>query len=264
VAGLDDHDLDEHICLDAARRAGLIAVRTHVERFGQETAIVVDRYDRRESVGQVNRVQQEDLCQALGLPPTMKYQNDGGPSPGQISDLFRRVMSPRVADQTLTRFVDALAWNWLIAGTDAHAKNYSLLLAGGQVRLAPLYDIASALPYEHDRGLRFAMKIGGDYRVFFYNNPLGKAADELGLDGEVVIDRVRKLANLVADAVAEAAAAPDIVALKRALPARLVDLVADRAKRCAQLVEFSRGADYRHFGSRPAIHAACCVVSLRL
>jgi serine/threonine-protein kinase HipA len=68
-------------------------------------------------------------------------------------------MSPRVADQTLARFFDALAWNWLIAGTDAHAKNYSLLLAGGQVRLAPLYDIASALPYEHERGLRFAMKL---------------------------------------------------------------------------------------------------------
>ena len=58
-----------------------------------------------------------------------------------------------------------------------------------------------------------------------------------------MIDRVRKLASLVSDAVAEAAAAPDIVALKRTLPGRLVDLVADRAKRCAQLVEFSRGAD---------------------
>src|SRR5260221_14279981 len=138
----------------------------------------------------------------------MKYQNDGGPSPGQISDLFRRVMSPRVADQTLARFVDALAWNWLIAGTDAHAKNYSLLLAGGQVRLAPLYDIASALPYEHERGLRFAMKIGRDYRVFFYGNPWGKAADELGLDREIVSDRPRKLASGVSGGGGQGAAAP--------------------------------------------------------
>ena len=45
------------------------------------------------------------------------------------------------------RFADALAWNWIIGGTDAHAKNYSLLLSGSDVRLAPLYDIASALPY---------------------------------------------------------------------------------------------------------------------
>jgi len=48
-----------------------------------------------------------------------------------------------------------------------HAKNYSLLLAADQVRLAPLYDIASALPYgAHERKLRFAMKIGADYQVF--------------------------------------------------------------------------------------------------
>jgi len=84
------------------------------------------------------------------------------------------------------------------------------------------------------------MKIGSDYRVFFYGNPWGKAADELGLDRELVIDRVRKLANLVSDAVAKAAAAPDMVDLKRTLPGRLVELVADRAKRCAQLVESSR------------------------
>src|SRR5258708_38115032 len=84
--------------------------------------------------------------------------------------------------------------------------------------LPPLYDIASALPYEHERGLRFAMKIGGDYRVFFYNNPWGKAADELGLDREIVIDRVRKLASVVADAGAGAAAAPPPVALERELP----------------------------------------------
>lgn len=64
------------------------------------------------------------------------------------------------------RFVDALALNWLIAGTDAHAKNYSLLLAGSQVRLAPLYDVASILPYDIDvLGQELAMKIGGEYRL---------------------------------------------------------------------------------------------------
>ena len=63
-------------------------------------------------------------------------------------------MPPRVADDAVWRFADALIWNWLIAGTDAHAKNYSLLLAEDQVRLAPLYDVASALPYGiHERKL---------------------------------------------------------------------------------------------------------------
>lgn len=63
-------------------------------------------------------------------------------------------------------FLDALALNWLIGGTDAHAKNFSLLLgAGGRVRLAPLYDIASRIAYDpwHPHELRLAMRIGDEY-----------------------------------------------------------------------------------------------------
>jgi hypothetical protein len=52
------------------------------------------------------------------------------------------------------RFAGALAFNWLIASTDAHAKNYGLLLAGRQIRLAPLYDIASILPYDSSDGYK--------------------------------------------------------------------------------------------------------------
>ncbi len=237
VAGLDDHDLNEHLCLDAARRVGLIAVHTRIARFADQTAIVVDRYDRREVGNQVLRIHQEDLCQALSVLPTQKYQADGGPGPADIVRLFRHVMPPRLADDAVNRFLDALAWNWLIAGTDAHAKNYSLLLAAGQVRLAPLYDVASALPYDmHEKKLRFAMRLGGDYYVFPYHNPWPRAAKEMGVNGAAVIERVHDLAKHVPDAFADAAAAPDVVALRRDLPARLVDRVADRAGRCARLI----------------------------
>jgi len=71
-------------------------------------------------------------------------------------------MPPQVADHAVGRFADALIWNWLIAGTDAHAKNYSLLPPRTRCAWLP-YDIASALPYgTHEKKLRFAMKIGGD------------------------------------------------------------------------------------------------------
>jgi serine/threonine-protein kinase HipA len=154
-----------------------------------------------------------------------------------IAGLLRQVMPAGVADDSVWRFVDALIWNWLIAGTDAHAKNYSLLLARDQVRLAPLYDIASALPYgTHEMKLRFAIKIGGDYHVFPSRNTWSKAAQELNLDAQEVIDRVRTLAALAADAFADAAATPEIAALGRELPHRLTDLVAERATRCARLV----------------------------
>lgn len=237
VAGLDDHDLNEHLCLDAAHRAGLVVARTRVARFGEESAIVVDRYDRYSLDGRVVRLHQEDICQALGFPPSRKYQNEGGPGPQAVARLFREAMPPKMADEMIRRFFDALAWNWLIAGTDAHAKNYSLLLAAGQVALAPLYDIASALPYDiHERKLRFAMKIGGDYRVFPHHNTWPAAARELGIDSELAVSRVAALAARAPDALAEAAAAPEVASLERKLPSRLVDLVAARVMRCRALL----------------------------
>ena len=237
VAGFDDHDLNEHLCLDAARRAGLIAARTRVAHFGDEAAVVVDRYDRRTVGGAIVRVHQEDLCQALSVPPSRKYQNEGGPGPVDIAKLLRRVMSPRAADDAVERFADALIWNWLIAGTDAHAKNYSLLLSGDQIRLAPLYDIASSVPYGiQEKKLRFAMKIGGDDRVFPYRNTWPDAARELGLDTGALVNRVRELAVAVPDAFADAAVAPEVMELGRLLAARLVDLVSARAARCRQLI----------------------------
>ena len=106
----------------------------------------------------VYRVHQEDFCQALRIHPSLKYQNEGGPGPKQIVDLLRnhvmdgrrleknaKISTPEVDVQT---FIDALIFNWLIGGTDAHAKNYSFLIAPqGQVRLSPLYDLSSVLPY---------------------------------------------------------------------------------------------------------------------
>jgi serine/threonine-protein kinase HipA len=243
VAGLDDHDLNEHLCLDSARRAGLVVARTRVQTFADESAIVVERYDRRFVDGQLVRIHQEDLCQALGVHPDRKYQRDGGPSPGDIANLLRNVMPPRQAELEVWRFFDALVWNWLVAGTDAHAKNYSLLLSGTGVRLAPLYDIASALPYgTHERKLRFAMKIGGDYRVYTERNTWDKAAQELGLNVESALERVVILAERAPDAFADSARAPEVAALGRPVPARFVDLVADRVTRCLSLMPQSAKA----------------------
>lgn len=237
IAGLDDHDLNEHLCLDAARRAGLLVVRTRVARFGDESAVVVDRYDRLEIGDEITRIHQEDLCQALGISPTRKYQNEGGPSPADIAKLFRSAMPPPIAHDATMRFADALIWNWLIAGTDAHSKNYSLLIAGDQVRLAPLYDVASALPYGvHERKLKFAMKIGGDYRVFPFQNTWPEAAQELDLDADTLVRRVRLLAAIAPDAFADAANAVDVETLGRTLPTRLVDLITERTQRCMRII----------------------------
>jgi len=129
IAGFDDHDLNEHLCLAAAQRVGLRSAPSRVLSFGAERAVVVERYDRRIAAsGAVIRVHQEDMCQAMGVPPDTKYQAEGGPSPEQIIALLRdAVAPPAAAEAEVARFADALVFNWLIAGTDAHAKNYSVL-----------------------------------------------------------------------------------------------------------------------------------------
>jgi serine/threonine-protein kinase HipA len=237
ISGLAEHDLNEHLCLDAARRAGLGTVTSRIARFGDQSAIVVSRYDRFPERGGFGRIHQEDLCQALGVPPTRKYQNEGGPGPYDIAELFRRAMPERTAGQAVRHFTDALIWNWLVGGTDAHAKNYSLLLRHGEVLLAPLYDIASALPYgDHEKKLRLAMKIGADYQLNPHRNRWPDAAVDLGLSSGEVVDRARELATRAADAFADAAKEPDVLILGSGLPARLTDLVAERSARCARLL----------------------------
>jgi serine/threonine-protein kinase HipA len=238
IVGFDDHDLNEHICLSAMRVAGLRAVQTRIERFEDQSAIVVRRYDRLIQDGRQIRVHQEDLCQALNVHPGNKYQNEGGPGLRDIADLFQRVMPRAVAHAATESFLDALVWNWVIAGTDAHAKNYSLLLAGDQVRLAPFYDVASALPYGiAEQKLRLAMKFGNDYRVTPGNSPWKHLATALQLPEDVVRDRAGKVISAVPDAFSAAAADPAVQALGSSLPQRLVDLIAARSIRCARYLQ---------------------------
>lgn len=160
---LGGHVENEHFCLRLAERLGLSVAKSEVIEFGLQKAICVERYDRVMVNRRLIRVHQEDTCQALGIHPTHKYQSDGGPGAVQIMQLLNRSSRP-VEDRR--RFMQGVAFNYLIMGSDAHAKNYSLLLGqGGQVRLAKLYDIASLLPYvDRQRECRFAMKVDGYYR----------------------------------------------------------------------------------------------------
>ena len=70
-----------------ARSLGLPTAQSRVMRFGDEIAIVIERYDRQHKGNDIIRVHQEDICQALGIMPTKKYQNEGGPSAFDIVEL---------------------------------------------------------------------------------------------------------------------------------------------------------------------------------
>lgn len=204
IDGLDDFDINEHLCLAAARRAGLIAATTSIRSFGAERALVVERYDRIvDDSGAVVRVHQEDLCQALSIHPDRKYEVDGGPGTEQLGRLIREV----AGDRDVARFFDALIYNWLVLATDGHAKNFSLLLSGHQVRLAPLYDVASALPHlDHPRKARMAQKISGEYRPsFLQRRHWERLARSVGLAADEAHARIMTIAERLPDALADAA-----------------------------------------------------------
>ncbi len=236
VAGFESQDLNEHLCMAAARSLGLVAATTRIETFEDQTAIVVDRYDRTMRDNVLVRVHQEDLCQAMSVSPVHKYQADGGPTPARIAELIRTIIPGADAETDVWRFADALAFNWLIVGTDAHAKNYSLLLAGTQIRLAPLYDVASYLPYDDSDGydVKLAMKVGDDYKLRRSDRRSAweHAADELKVDSDRLIERIIDLADRIPDAFAQAARSTEVEGLETDLPERLVDLVAARSVRC--------------------------------
>jgi serine/threonine-protein kinase HipA len=156
---------NEHFCMQLSAALGISTAESTVIHTRDTPVIVVKRYDRFATDGQYYRIHQEDFCQARAVYPHLKYQSDGGPSVENIAQTLWDNSSNAYED--ILTFADALIYNYLIAGTDAHAKNYSLLFAGGnRVQLAPLYDIASALPYPqiyNPHKVRLAMKIGSEY-----------------------------------------------------------------------------------------------------
>jgi len=197
TAGFDGHAENEHFCLTLARAFGMPAASSSVMHFGDEVAFVVERYDRRIIDRRIVRIHQEDMCQAFGVPPTKKYENEGGPSISRIVDFLRE--NSGSSSEDVQTFIDAVAYNWLIGGTDAHAKNYSILVGtGGRVRLAPLYDLASILPYDEfdPLKLKLAMKLGGKYRLRDISaRSWEKLSEELRMDKKGITGRVCEMAR---------------------------------------------------------------------
>lgn len=203
--GFDGFAENEHVCLQLAARLGLPAVRSEVRSFGGQQAFVVERYDRVRRGDGWLRLHQEDFCQALGTHPYHKYESDGGPHAHDII----RLLAERSAepDEDVATMVGALALNWALGGTDAHAKNYShLMQPGGLIRLAPLYDVVSLLPYAESRGPRakLAMSIGGEYRMrFIERRHWERLADGIGSDRDALVELVTEVVERIPDTLRE-------------------------------------------------------------
>jgi serine/threonine-protein kinase HipA len=234
----DGHAENEHFCLELARSFGLPVANSEIRRFEDQMAIVIERYDRVRASGTIRRVHQEDVCQAMSLPPTRKYQSDGGPGVREIAELLT-TFSTAPAEDTKT-FVGAIAFNWLVAGTDAHAKNYALLLGSeARIRLAPLYDLASALPYPGMQpvGLKLAMKISGEYGLRnIAERHWRRFAVEVHQNPDDVLANLRAVAGAMPDHVSTIQKRAKNGGLVHAIVDRLSEKLIARAKECQRLL----------------------------
>lgn len=190
---------NELFCQRLARNTGFPAAAVSLRRLNDVPLLLVERYDRAVTAGGRRvRLHQEDLCQALGVDPLHKYQDDGGPSVAAVVDVLRR-HSTEPGDALA--FLERVAFNVLVGNNDAHAKNTSLLYAGEGVRLAPVYDVLSTVVYPNvQRSL--AMRIGGHglWDDQLTTRRWWEQMQTLGLDAAATVREVALVPDRVLDA----------------------------------------------------------------
>mgnify|MGYP001222473989 CR=1 FL=1 len=222
-----EHHVNEYVTMTAARRLGLhVADASLLTTTRGDHAFMTARYDRVVRDGRWRRLHQEDFCQALSVAPVRKYQVDGGPSVAQMARLIDTFADLGNRRRTQRLLFEALVFNVSVANTDAHAKNYSVLLNAENAELAPLYDLGTYLAYPATQALASAMKIGDEYRIDKIGMPdfLG-VARRLRLPGDEAESRVHAIRSGLAEAYTRAAESiPGDT--ERAIGARIADAVA--------------------------------------
>jgi serine/threonine-protein kinase HipA len=197
IGGLDGIVVNEFLCIRLAKAIGLMTASVTMQSAEEIDYLLVERYDRIRTEDQsLQRLHQEDFCQALGIISEYKYQNEGGPSLLQCFRLLREASALPVID--LGRLLDAVVFNFLIGNYDAHGKNFSLLYTkAGKTSFAPLYDLICTAYYP-DLSQKMAMKIGGEYEsTKIYLRHFDRLAEEAGLNKPTVRRRIQSLAKSI-------------------------------------------------------------------
>ncbi|WP_199698903.1 type II toxin-antitoxin system HipA family toxin [Oleomonas cavernae] len=197
--------------------------------------LLVGRYDRTKTVdGLVQRIHQEDFCQALGVPPETKYASEGGPGFKECFGLLRRIAARPAVE--VIKLLDAVIFNVIAGNADAHGKNFSILYDGQGPRLAPLYDLLATVAYP---GLspKFAMRIGRKATLAELDAKGWAAfAADAGLGMPLVRRRILELSQSVIIQAPAVAAAMTNDGLDDAALSDFALMVGSRAERCAETI----------------------------
>lgn len=234
-ADFSDTPWNEWLCLHLCRAFGLPAASAEVLEFGGKPAIVIERFDRLWKDHILYRLPQEDLCQALGVPPIRKYQSDGGPGIADILTFLNGAESPR---EDRLSFMRAQIVFWLLAAIDGHAKNFSVFLTPTGFRLTPLYDVMSVAPYPQyaPQKVKLATAAGNQkrYRLktilprHFYQTAQQAGTAKEDMD-ELFADILARIDPAIADAAALAA--------KAGMPSKTADAIFAGIRDRARLIE---------------------------
>ncbi|MBB3988147.1 serine/threonine-protein kinase HipA [Sagittula marina] len=224
---LSDSVENEYYCLKLTEAFGLPVNTASIETFGETSALVIERFDRRWTKdGRLLRLPQEDCCQALSMPPSLKYQNEGGPGMINVLGLLEGSDTP-IKDQNI--FLKAQLVFWLMGATDAHAKNFSVFLGpGGGYRMTPLYDILTAqgaldAGQIERKEMKMAMSVGNSRHYRFdqiHGRHFVQTAMRAGLSKKRATDIIEETAARVPEALEAAAAA-----VPKSFPSAIVDTV---------------------------------------
>ncbi|UOA28899.1 type II toxin-antitoxin system HipA family toxin [Pseudosulfitobacter sp. DSM 107133] len=224
---LSDSVENEYYCLKLTAAFGLPVNTATIETFGETKALVIERFDRRWTKdGRLLRLPQEDCCQALSVPPTLKYQNEGGPGMIDVLGLLNGSDTP-IEDQDI--FLKAQIIFWLMGATDAHAKNFSVFLSpGGSYRMTPLYDIVTAQGALEARQIerkqmKMAMSVGNSRHYRFdqvHGRHFVQTAMRAGFSKKRTIGLIEEIAARTPEALDTVASV-----LPKAFPQAIVDTV---------------------------------------
>ncbi len=206
--GIDmSHSVEnEHLCLRLVEALGIPAAKSEIKDFAGRRVLAVERFDRLWTKDKrLLRIPQEDLCQALSVPPSLKYESDGGPGIVPIENLLKASDDPE-ADRLM--FLKAQVVFWLLSAIDGHAKNFSIRLGvAGRFRMTPLYGVMSAQPaldagqIQHNK-MKLAMAIG-DSRHYVVMRIAPRQFVQTGATSGLPADAVRRMLEELADTGAE-------------------------------------------------------------
>lgn len=155
---------NEFFCMKLANKLKLPVPQTEILELDDLSVFVCQRYDRKHDFekGTIQRIHQEDFCQALGIMNDIKYQADGGPSLKDCFNLIQEKFSDKL--EQINIFLKSILFNYLIGNCDSHGKNFSLVFEDSKIKLSPLYDLVSTTVYPA-LTKKMAMKLGSNYEI---------------------------------------------------------------------------------------------------